>query len=43
MGSFIELNDTLQLTSEQGFPQELNLEQHLQTPFSAEDFKDKVF
>lgn len=43
MGSFIELNDTLQLTNAQGFPGELNLERHLQTPFLAEDFKDKIF
>lgn len=43
MGSFIELNDTLQITKEQGFPQELDLEKHLQTPFTAADFKDKIF
>lgn len=43
MGSFIEINDTLQLTKEQGFPIELNLEKHLQTPFTADDFKGKVF
>jgi hypothetical protein len=43
MGSFVELNDTLQITKDQGFPQELDLEQHLQTPFTAEDFKDKIF
>jgi len=43
MGSFIELNDTLQITKEQGFPPELDLEKHLQTPFTVEDFKDKIF
>jgi hypothetical protein len=43
MGSFIEINDTLQITKEQGFPEELDLEKHLQTPFKAEDFKDTVF
>lgn len=43
MGSFIELNDTLQLTKDQGFPAELDLEKHLQTPFTTEDFTDKVF
>ena len=43
MGSYIELNDTLQITKEQGFPEELDLDRHLQTPFTAEDFKGKVF
>ncbi len=43
MGSFVELNDTLQITSEQGFPSELNLETHRNKPFSADDFKGKIF
>lgn len=43
MGSFVEINDTLQLTREQGFPKELNLEKHLRTSFCAKDFQDKVF
>ena len=43
MGTQITLNDTLQITLEQGFPAELNLEKHLASPFKAEDFKDKVF
>lgn len=43
MGSFIEMNDTLQLTKEQGFPQELQLEQHLKHPFTAADFTEKIF
>lgn len=43
MGSFIELNDTLQITTEQGFPAELDLQKHLQKPFAAEDFADRVF
>ena len=43
MGSVVELNDTLQITREQGFPQELDLEQHLKTPYKAEGFKDQVF
>jgi len=43
MGSYIELNDTLQITREQGFPPELILEKHLQTPFKAEMFSEKVF
>lgn len=43
MGSMIEMNDTLQLTKEQGFPCELDLEHHLKNPYTAEDFRDKVF
>lgn len=43
MGSFIELNDTLQLTSDQGFPQELNLEKHLKNPYKTIDFEGEVF
>lgn len=43
MESNIEINDTLQLTKEQGFPEELNLEKHLSEPYKSEDFKDKVF
>jgi hypothetical protein len=43
MGSYIELNDTLQLTTEQGFPAELTLEKHLKHPFTANDFSGKVF
>lgn len=43
MGSYIEFNDTLQLTTEQGFPAELDLQKHLQKPFTAEQFKDRVF
>jgi len=42
MGTFIETNDTLQITKEQGFPVELNLEIHLKTPLIAENFKDKI-
>ncbi|MBI5393101.1 hypothetical protein HZA96_04480 [Candidatus Woesearchaeota archaeon] len=43
MGSFIEFNDTLQLTTEQGFPRELILAAHLKKPFTAADFEGKVF
>ena len=43
MGTQVTLNDTLQLTREQGFPAELNLEKHLIKPFKVEDFKGKVF
>lgn len=43
MGSYVELNDTLQITTEQGFPKELDLRKHQKKPFTAEDFKGKVF
>ena len=32
MGSFIELNDTLRISKTQGFPGELDLQKHLETP-----------
>jgi len=43
MGSPVEINDTLQLTKEQGFPGELNFEVHLKTPYKTADFRDKIF
>ena len=43
MGSYVEINDTLQITREQGFPKELELNRHLKSPYMAEDFKDKIF
>lgn len=43
MGSFIEFNDTLQLTTEQGFPKELQLSRHQEKPFTAEQFSGRVF
>ena len=43
MGSLIEINDTLKLTSEQGFPIELNIQKHLNDPYSTDMFEDKVF
>lgn len=43
MGSMIELNDTLQITREQGFPKELDVNVHLKTPYKLEDFKDNVY
>jgi len=43
MGSFVELNDTLQLTSDQGFPKELDLAKHLKNPIKVASFKGKVF
>ena len=44
MGSYIELNDTLRITTEQGFPaDELDLSRHRETPLTANDFSDRVF
>lgn len=43
MGVFVELNDTLQLTKEQGFPSVLDLERHLKTPLTAEAFEGTIF
>jgi len=44
MGSYIELNDTLQITTEQGFPVEfLNLEKHKKNPLIMADVQDKIF
>lgn len=43
MGSFIEINDTLQITREQGFPEELDVAKHFEKPFTAKDFEGRVF
>ena len=43
MGSFIEINDTLQISKEQGFPEELDYEQHKIKPFQSSDFEGKIF
>lgn len=44
MGSQIELNDTLQITTEQGFPEgALNLEKHKQQPVALDTVKETVF
>lgn len=43
MGSFIEFNDTLQLTSAQGFPKELDLQKHRKKPFTEKDFNGRIF
>jgi len=43
MWSYIELNDTLQITTEQWFPKILNLTQHLQKNFSEKDFEWQIF
>lgn len=43
MGSFIEINDTLQITSEQGFPTELNYEKHLKNNIKLDSVNNKIF
>lgn len=43
MGSFVELNDTLQITREQGFPEELDYEKHKNNPIKLEALEGKVF
>ena len=43
MGSLIELNDTLRISKAQGFPAEIDLQEHLHAPYSIENVKDKVF
>lgn len=43
MGSIVELNDTLQITAEQGFPGVLDLEAHLRQPIDLAVVEGKVF
>lgn len=44
MGSIVELNDTLQISEEQGFPVDiLNITEYLKNPLGFEKLKDKVF
>lgn len=43
MGSTLIFNDTLNLTSEQGFPSELVLETHKIKPFTADQLKGRLF
>lgn len=44
MGSFVEINDTLELTTEQGFPADIfDLEKHQKTPITLQDVAGKVF
>jgi hypothetical protein len=43
MGSFIEINDTLQITREQGFPAGLVLDRHLTSPYDAAHFEGRIF
>ena len=41
MGSIVEINDSLVITREQGFPKELDLVLHLKKPFSQLSLKTK--
>lgn len=43
MGSFIEINDTLRINKDQGFPAELDLETHLKSPYQLSSLADEVF
>jgi len=44
MWSYIEINDTLQITTEQGFPVEiLDLKMHQKNPVKLEDVQNRVF
>ncbi len=43
MGSIVEINDTLQITKEQGFPKELDWKKHLENPYNAEQFANQIF
>lgn len=43
MGSFIEINDTLRITKEQGFPVQLEITTHIKNPFTFDTIEDKVF
>ena len=44
MGSYIEVNDTLQITVDQGFPADiLDLERHRQGKISFFDVKEQIF
>lgn len=41
--STFELNDTLQLTKAQGFPEVLSLEEHLAKPYITQDVENIIF
>lgn len=43
MGSTIIINDTLQITKQQGFPAELDFAKHKAKPFTAENFEGQIF
>lgn len=44
MGSGVEINDTLQITTEQGFPsKQMNRAEHVRNPLTTEMFSGKIF
>lgn len=44
MGSYIELNDTLQITKDQGFPTHIfERSSHLEMPVTLDQVKDQIF
>ncbi len=43
MGSTIEINDTLKISKERGFPAILRVEQHVWQPYCAENYGDQTF
>lgn len=43
MWSFVEINDTLQITYEQWFPKILDVTQHFSSPFTAQAFVWQTF
>ncbi len=43
MGSVIEINDTLKISKERGFPRDLRLEDHIKSPGSSRAFIGKEF
>jgi hypothetical protein len=43
MGSTLRVNDTLQITSAQGFPAELDVERHLRAPIVLADMAERTF
>ncbi len=44
MGNYIEVNDTLQITQEQGFPVDIfDLERHIKQPVTMSDVEGKKF
>jgi hypothetical protein len=44
MGNQIEVNDTLQITRQQGFPTDVfNLQQHIECPVTLEDVRGRRF
>jgi len=43
MGSLIEINDTLRISKEQGFPKELDIKKHIKQPINFDLVKNKTF